>query len=404
VSLGLWKVYTRSGHFDNDLPVGKYSPTRLEKLLNGTGPNVETGSYPMAYEGVLSKIRRLYLSKSVETLKPRIRTAVQDSATVRACPACGGSRLNAAARACTLNQRSIADCHDMQVSDLASWIAALKLGGTSLLQGQLVAILADLHRVGLSYLSLSRPTGTLSGGEAQRIRTVAHLDSALTELTYVFDEPAAGLHPHDTARVIELLQELRDKGNSVLVVEHNPDVIGAADHIIELGPRAGVHGGQIVHQGDSAGAKRAHDMVALGIATLAIVARPVRRHDHRVRQNPAAADSDPAANYRASARSDALSPPGAVPASATSTAARRTSKPDADEMIKGAPRATPSPRGCPQAIPLRYPARLPPPSRAAAIWHLVGATRLVHAEIDLNRLISKADDPHEPVRGVGPVG
>jgi len=252
-----WKVYTRSGHFDNDLPVGKYSSTRLEKLLNGTGPNVETGSYPMAYEGVLSKIRRLYLSKSVETLKPRIRTAVQDSATVQPCLACGGSRLNAAARACTLNQRSIADCHDMQVSDLASWIAALKLGGTSLLQDQLVAILADLHRVGLSYLSLSRPTGTLSGGEAQRIRTVAHLDSALTELTYVFDEPAAGLHPHDTARVIELLQELRDKGNSVLVVEHNPDVIGAADHIIELGPRAGVHGGQIVYQGDSAGLTKA---------------------------------------------------------------------------------------------------------------------------------------------------
>lgn len=252
-----WKVYTRSGHFNNDLPVGKYNPTLLEKLLTGTGPNVETGSYPMAYEGVLAKIRRLYLTKSVQTLKPRLRTAVEASATFQPCPACGGSRLNAAARACSVDKLSIADCNDMQVSDLAGWIAALKLGHASLLQDQLVAILADLQRVGLSYLSLSRPTGTLSGGEAQRIRTVQHLDSALTELTYVFDEPAAGLHPHDTARVIELLQELRDKGNSVLVVEHNPDIIAAADHIIELGPRAGVHGGRVVYQGDVAGLAKA---------------------------------------------------------------------------------------------------------------------------------------------------
>ncbi len=271
-----WKVYTRSGHFDNDRAVGKYKPAELEKLLTGTGPNVETGSYPMAYEGVLSKIRRLYLSKPVEALKPRIRAAVEQSATFEPCGGCGGSRLNAAARACTIGKLCISDCHDTQVSDLAVWVASLTFPGPSLLQDQLVAILGDLQRVGLSYLSLSRPTGTLSGGEAQRIRTVQHLDSALTELTYVFDEPAAGLHPHDTARVIELLQALRDKGNTVLVVEHNPDIIDAADHIIELGPRAGIHGGQVVYQGDRAGLARAGTLTGRHLTARQPIKRDVR--------------------------------------------------------------------------------------------------------------------------------
>jgi len=245
-----WRVYARCGVFDNDMPVGKYPSTKRDHLLHGTGPSVDTGTHPMAYEGVLSKIRRLYLSKNVESLQPRIRAAVQDAATVEPCPACGGSRLNIAARACEIQGHSIADASAMQAGDLAGWLGGLDLPAhLQVLRTSVLSALGNMQQVGLGYLALERPTSTLSGGEAQRIRTVLHLDSALTELTYVFDEPAAGLHPHDTARVIELLHRLRDKGNNVLVVEHQPDVIRAADHVIDLGPKAGAHGGRVVFHG-----------------------------------------------------------------------------------------------------------------------------------------------------------
>ena len=258
-----WKVYARSGAFDNDLPVRRYAAVQREHLLTGTGPSVDTGSHPMAYEGVLTKIRRLYLSKDLDALPARVRAAVQDAATVEPCPACRGSRLNPAARACRIDGCSITDACAMQAGDLAEWLNRLALPRhLHALRAGTVSAMRNMDCVGLGYLTLERRTGTLSGGEAQRIRTVLHLDSALTELTYVFDEPAAGLHPHDTARVIELLHRLRDKGNNVLVVEHHPDVILAADHVVDLGPSAGASGGQVVFSGTPRALARADTLTA----------------------------------------------------------------------------------------------------------------------------------------------
>lgn len=244
-----WKVYARSGAFDNDKPVEQYGPDELDHLLTGTGPNVDTGTYPMAYEGVLTKITRLYLSKDPSELKPRLREAIEHAAATGPCPDCLGTRLNAAARVCVIDDTPITACHAMPATELHDWLAKLDLPSAASLITQLRSLLGNLARVGLGYLALDRPTASLSGGEGQRIRTVLHLDSALTDLTYVFDEPAAGLHAHDTAQVVTLLHALRDKGNTVLVVEHHPDVITAADHVIDLGPEAGTNGGTITYQG-----------------------------------------------------------------------------------------------------------------------------------------------------------
>ena len=258
-----WKVYARSGAFDNDLPVRQFTAQQRRHLLTGTGPNVDTGSYPMAYEGVLTKIHRLYLSKSLEALKPKLRAAVEDAATVRSCTACDGSRLNAGARSCAIDGLTMADASAMQAADLATRLEKLDLPARwDTVRAGLVSALRNMQRVGLGYLSLDRPTSTLSGGEAQRIRTVLHLDSALTELTYVFDEPAAGLHPHDTESIITLLHRLRDKGNNVLVVEHHPEVIRSADHIVDIGPAAGTHGGRVVFQGTPEELTRADTLTA----------------------------------------------------------------------------------------------------------------------------------------------
>lgn len=248
-----WKVYTRSGYFDNDTPVRDYSNSDLEHLLRGSGPSVDTGTYPMAYEGVLTKIHRLYLAKGPDGLKPRLREAVEKAATFAACSSCQGSRLNEDAARCTIAGATLAACHAMPVVELTDWVRDLTTEqGSGELTRQLTSLLTNLTRVGLGYLALDRPTATLSGGEGQRIRTVLHLDSALTDITYVFDEPAAGLHAHDTAQIVTLLQKLRDKGNTVIVVEHHRDVITAADHVIDLGTGAGRHGGTITFTGTPA--------------------------------------------------------------------------------------------------------------------------------------------------------
>lgn len=245
-----WKVYVRSGHFDNARPVGRFTPGEREHLLTGTGPSVDTGSHPMAYEGVLTKIRRLYLSKEPAALKPAVREALERAATTGPCPGCEGTRLNPAARACTVAGVALPACHAMSADRLAAWLGELAAPpGAERLVKALASIAANLGRVGLGYLTLDRPTSTLSGGEAQRIRTVLHLDSALTDMTYVFDEPAAGLHAHDTRRVADLLRDLRDKGNTVIVVEHHREVIRSADHVIDLGPGAGRSGGTITFEG-----------------------------------------------------------------------------------------------------------------------------------------------------------
>ncbi|MCG7421416.1 excinuclease ABC subunit UvrA [Micrococcus sp. ACRRV] len=262
-----WKVYARSGAFNNDTPVSEYTPDELEHLLHGTGPKVDTGSYPMAYEGVLTKITRLYLAKDPSSLKPRIREALEEAATTGPCPECDGTRLNPAARACTIGNTPITTCHAMPATELAEWLTHLDAPAAAPLIAQLRSLLSNLDRVGLGYLTLDRPTSTLSGGEGQRIRTVLHLDSSLTDLTYVFDEPAAGLHAHDTTQVLALLHALRDKGNTVLVVEHHPDVIAAADHVIDLGPGAGVHGGTITFSGTPTELAHADTLTARALAS-----------------------------------------------------------------------------------------------------------------------------------------
>ncbi|MEM9463882.1 MAG: excinuclease ABC subunit UvrA [Actinomycetota bacterium] len=252
-----WKVYAESGFFDNDKPLSKWSKRDTDQLLRGDGPKVKTGSYNLAYEGVLDKIQRLYLDKDIESLKPHVRRAVEAAATFGVCPACGGSRLGPTGRACAIDEVTIAECGTMQIDQLAQWVDSLDIPDVAPLLASLSSMLNNLVEIGLGYLSLDRQAGTLSGGEAQRVKMVRHLDSALVDLTYVFDEPTTGLHAHDTARMIGLLQQLRDKGNTVLVVEHDPDVIAAADHVVDIGPGAGTAGGEVCFEGTVAQLKKA---------------------------------------------------------------------------------------------------------------------------------------------------
>jgi excinuclease UvrABC ATPase subunit len=251
-----WKVYAESGFFDNDKALAKWSKSDIVQLLRGEGPKVKTGSYNLAYEGLLDKIQRLYLDKDVDALQPHVRRAVEAAATFGTCPTCDGSRLGESGRKCAIGKMTIAQCATMQIDQLADWVDGLNLDDVGPLLGSLSSMLNNLVEIGLGYLSLDRQAGTLSGGEAQRVKMVRHLDSALVDLTYVFDEPTTGLHAHDTARMIGLLERLRDKGNTVLVVEHDPDVIAAADHVIDIGPGAGTSGGTICFEGTVAELKK----------------------------------------------------------------------------------------------------------------------------------------------------
>lgn len=257
-----WEIFAQSGFFDMDKPLKDWTQAEIDKLLTGTGGKVGTGSYKMTYEGLIDKIKRLYLSKDIDDLQPHIRQAVEAAAAIGVCSDCSGTRLNAAARACLIDGKSIADANSMQIDDLANWAKKITAPEIAPILSSLLSTLNNLVEIGLGYLSLDRQTGTLSGGEAQRVKMVRHLDSSLTDMTYVFDEPTSGLHAHDTERVIELLKRLRDKGNTVLVVEHNLDVISAADHIIELGPGAGTAGGMLVYEGDLAGLRNSNALTA----------------------------------------------------------------------------------------------------------------------------------------------
>ncbi len=207
----------------------------------------------MTYEGLVDKIRSRYLIKDAESLQPTLRAAVERVATFTACPSCGGTRLNAAARSSLVGGRNIAEVSAMQISDLAEWLRSLDEPGAKPMLDQLGGVLDNFVRIGLGYLSLDRESSTLSGGEAQRTKMVRHLGSSLTDVTYVFDEPTIGLHAHDVQQMNELLQRLRDKGNTVLVVEHDPEVMRIADHVVDMGPGAGTHGGEIVYEGSYAG-------------------------------------------------------------------------------------------------------------------------------------------------------
>ncbi|MGD2042151.1 MAG: excinuclease ABC subunit UvrA [Acidimicrobiia bacterium] len=255
---GGWAVrdYSESGFLDPDKPIGDYTKKELDDFLRKEPTKIKLGGINRTYEGLLLRVQKSFLSKDPEALQPHIREFVERAVTFTACPDCGGTRLNEAARSSKIAGINIADVCAMQISDLAEWIRELDEPSAKPLLDALQHTLDSFVEIGLGYLSLDRPAGTLSGGEAQRTKMIRHLGSALTDVTYVFDEPTIGLHAHDIEKLNDLLLQLRDKGNTVLVVEHDPEVMQIADHVVDMGPGAGTHGGEIVYQGDFAGLLR----------------------------------------------------------------------------------------------------------------------------------------------------
>ncbi|WP_110205515.1 ATP-binding cassette domain-containing protein [Nocardioides daejeonensis] len=248
-----WMVAAFKVAVPADVPISELTPEQRADFLYAEPRKVKVEKINVTYEGLIPKIRKSMFSKDIDSLQPHIRAFVERAAVFAACSACGGTRLNEAARSATIDGVSIADACQMQITDLAAWLRSVDPTGIEPLIASLQHLLDAFAEIGLGYLSLDRPSGSLSGGEAQRTKMIRHLGSSLTDVTYVFDEPTIGLHPHDIQRMNELLLRLRDKGNTVLVVEHKPETIAIADHIVDLGPRAGGAGGQITYQGDLAG-------------------------------------------------------------------------------------------------------------------------------------------------------
>ncbi|MDR6864818.1 excinuclease ABC subunit UvrA [Phycicoccus sp. 3266] len=243
-----------------DKPIGKYTDKQLHKLLYGQPEKIRVEGVNLTYEGVLTKVQKSMLSKDVEAMQPHVRRFVERAVTFTTCPDCDGTRLSAEARSAKIKGRNIAELCSMQITDLADWLRDLHEPTVAPLLAGLQDLLDAFAEIGLGYLSLDRPAGTLSGGEAQRTKMIRHLGSSLTDVTYVFDEPTIGLHPHDIERMNTLLVQLRDKGNTVLVVEHKPETIGIADHVVDLGPGAGTAGGSVCFEGTVEGL-RASDTV-----------------------------------------------------------------------------------------------------------------------------------------------
>jgi excinuclease UvrABC ATPase subunit len=243
------RIFTESGFLDADKPIRDYTETELHDFLHREPTKVKMQGINMTYEGLIPKIQKSFLSKDPDAMQPHIRAFVERAVTFTACPDCGGSRLNEAARASRIRGINIADACAMQISDLAEWVRGLDEPSVAPLLATLQQTLDSFVEIGLGYLSLERPSGTLSGGEAQRTKMIRHLGSSLTDVTYVFDEPTIGLHPHDIQRMNDLLLRLRDKGNTVLVVEHKPETIAIADHVVDLGPGAGTAGGTVCFEG-----------------------------------------------------------------------------------------------------------------------------------------------------------
>jgi excinuclease UvrABC ATPase subunit len=247
------RLYRESGFVDPDKPIRKYTKKELHDFLHHEPARMKIAGINMTYEGLIPRIQKSMLSKDKETMQPHIREFVDRAVTFTTCPDCGGTRLSELARSSRINGISIADACAMQVSDLAGWVDGLDEPSAAPLLAALRQTLDGFAQIGLGYLSLDRPSGTLSGGEAQRVKMIRQLGSSLTDVTYVFDEPTIGLHPHDIQRMNDLLRQLRDKGNTVLVVEHKPEAIAIADHVVDLGPGAGTAGGEVVFEGSVAG-------------------------------------------------------------------------------------------------------------------------------------------------------
>ncbi|MGQ4601086.1 ATP-binding cassette domain-containing protein [Nocardia sp. R6R-6] len=243
------RIFNGCGFFDPDKPIRKYNKRELHDLLHKEPTKIKVDGINLTYEGLIPKIQKSMLSKDLDALQPHVRAFVQRAVTFTVCPECGGTRLSEAARSSKIKGINIADACAMQISDLAEWVSGLDEPSVAPLLMSLRHTLDSFVEIGLGYLSLDRPSGTLSGGEAQRVKMIRHLGSSLTDVTYVFDEPTAGLHPHDIQRMNSLLLRLRDKGNTVLVVEHKPETIAIADHVVDLGPGAGTAGGSVCFEG-----------------------------------------------------------------------------------------------------------------------------------------------------------
>jgi excinuclease UvrABC ATPase subunit len=243
------RIFRGCGFFDPDKPIGKFTKGELDALLHKEPTKIKVDDVNLTYEGLIPKIQKSFLSKDVDALQPHVRAFVEKAVTFTTCPECDGTRLSKEARSSKIKGIDIADACAMQISELAEWVGGVKEKSVAPLVAALHRNLDSFVEIGLGYLSLDRPSGTLSGGEAQRTKMIRQLGSSLTDVTYVFDEPTIGLHPHDIQRMNELLLQLRDKGNTVLVVEHKPEAIAIADHVVDLGPRAGAEGGEVVFEG-----------------------------------------------------------------------------------------------------------------------------------------------------------
>ena len=272
------RIFRGCGFFDPDKPIKKFTKKQLNDLLYKEPTKLKIEGVNLTYSGLIPSIQKSFLSKDVEAMQPHIRAFVERVVTFTKCPECDGTRLSEAARSSKIKGISIADACSMQISDLAEWVAKLKEPSVAPLLASLRHTLDSFVEIGLGYLSLDRPAGTLSGGEAQRTKMIRHLGSSLTDVTYVFDEPTIGLHPHDIQRMNTLLLRLRDKGNTVLVVEHKPETIAIADHVVDLGPGAGTEGGTVCFEGTVKGLRASATITGKHLDDRASLKKTVREH------------------------------------------------------------------------------------------------------------------------------
>jgi excinuclease UvrABC ATPase subunit len=276
------RIFGGCGYFDPDKPIKRFTKRELQDLLYKEPTKIKVDGINLTYEGLIPRIKKSMLSKDVNSLQPHVRSFVERAVTFTICPECAGSRLSAEARSSKIKRINIADACSMQISDLAAWVSDLDEPSVAPLLEALGETLDSFVDIGLGYLSLDRPSGTLSGGEAQRTKMIRHLGSSLTDVTYVFDEPTIGLHPHDIERMNELLLRLRDKGNTVLVVEHKPEMIAIADHVVDLGPRAGTDGGEVVFEGTVEGLRGSETITGHHLDDRAALKEEIRTSSERL--------------------------------------------------------------------------------------------------------------------------
>ncbi|MEV6175516.1 excinuclease ABC subunit UvrA [Streptomyces sp. NPDC051954] len=274
-----WTVglYAQSGLLDPNKPIRRFTKQEMQDFLYGEPRKVKVNGINLTYEGLIPKIQKSFLSKDKEAMQPHIRAFVERAVTFTTCPECDGTRLSEGARTSKIKKISIADACVMEIRDLAEWVRGLDEPSVAPLLTKLQHTLDSFTEIGLGYLSLDRPAGTLSGGEAQRVKMIRHLGSALTDVTYVFDEPTIGLHPHDIQRMNDLLLRLRDKGNTVLVVEHKPEAIAIADHVVDLGPGAGTAGGTVCFEGTLEGLRASDTITGRHLGDRAALKDTVRK-------------------------------------------------------------------------------------------------------------------------------